>query len=276
MAHTPRALLDRLTQEEFTFNLRGWKEPAAAFFAPTAAKDEILAERCRWLAEDPARYLLHGLGSEEVIEEAVDFARQLDPNIAWPPHLTTVEQFRRLGAHWEPDIILCRKNASGRIVMEAGVVCFPSRWAPETRLGLPVETLHDPVPGLNAAIGAKIFNLLDRLPAGYAWLRLNWGLSASAERNQHLCRGLPPLSAATPPEAVWFRVEHQALVRLPATQGILFGIRVHSYPLGALRDHLGAARAVAGQLCSMPQDIRIYKGIQDVAERVANWLNQAT
>jgi dimethylamine monooxygenase subunit A len=272
MAHAPLPLLDRITQQEFAFTLRGWKEPAAQFFTPSAEHGEILAERRRWLRDDPSRYLLHTPGSEGLLREALDLAHAFDSAFIPPINASPAEMLRTLGEHWEADFILCRRDPGGRMCMAAGAVCFPSHWAPETRLNLPVEALHDPVPGLNAAIGGQIHNLLDRLPSGYAWLRLNWGLSASPERNQHPSRSLPRLTKNTPIQSIWLRMEHQALVRLPRTQGILFGIRLLSCSLQALPDQPKAAHSVAGQLRSMPEAVRVYKGIQDVANQVADWL----
>ena len=268
----PASLLERISRPEFEFNLRGWKEPAAAFFAPTPAHEDALAERRRWLAQNPERYRVYLPESADLVQEAADFARTLDPAFTPGAGSDLPAQLKRLGEHWECDLILCRKNPGGRMRMEAGVVCFPSAWAPEEKLGLPIFDVHAPVPGLNAAIGDKIDHLLERLPPGSAWLRVNWGLSASPERNQHPRRGLSRLTGATPIESIWLRLEHQALLRLPATGGLLFGIHLHNFSLKELRGK-PVGLAVAGQLRSMPLEMQVYKGIQDVAQRVADWLD---
>jgi hypothetical protein len=272
MARSPQDLLDRITQEKFEFTLRGWKEPADRFFTAGNDNAEILAERRHWLWTAPERCLLYTPGSEDLVREASNFLQTLSSAYCSSLEASPIEILRQLGEQSEADLILCQKNTAGRICMQAGAICFPSHWAPETKLTLPIEALHNPVPGLNAAIGDKIFNLLDRLPSGYAWLRLNWGLSASRERNQHPGRGLPRLNPDTPIESIWLRVEHQALARLPHSQGILFGIRLYSYSLATLKAKPKAALAVAGQLRSMPEAMRVYKGIQGVADRVVAWL----
>jgi len=278
MPFDPNDLLARFSQESFAFNLRGWKAPADEFFAPTAENAAILAERRRWLAEDPGRYLPYTPQAADLVREAVELARSFDPagcfNPAFvpPEGANPAQTLQQLGETWEADFILCRRGSDGLFRMAGGALCFPSNWVPETKLDLPVAALHDPVPGLNAAIGAQIDKLLARLPAGDAWLRVNWGLSASGERNQHPARRLTRLGPGTPPEATWFRVEYQALVRLPATGGILFGIRPYSWRLPALREKAEAARAVAGQIRSMPEEMRVYKGIQHVAEGAAEYM----
>jgi hypothetical protein len=266
-------LLERISLESFKFNLRGWKEPAAGFFAPSPARKQVLSERSRWLSQHAERHLVYLPSAADLVRESVDLARILDAAFMPAGSAALTDQLKGLGEQWECDLILCRKDSLGCMRMEAGVVCFPSAWAPEEKLGLPVFAVHAPVPGLNAAIGDKIEHLLNRLPAGNAWLRINWGLSTSPERNQHPLRRLPRLSSTTPIESIWLRLEHQALLRLPVTQGILFGIHLHSYSLAEVRSKPPVARAIAGQLRSMPADMLRYKGILDVKERVANWLD---
>lgn len=274
MAHFPTSLVDRISAETFEFTLRGWKEPAAQFFAPTPTRDEILAERRRWLTECPQRCLVYTPDALDLAQEAQSLAHSWNPSFPVAPTSGLPGILYSLGLHWEVDFILCCPDPGGKFRMDAGVVCFPSYWSPEEKVGLPVEQVHAPVPGLNAVLGPKIENLLGRLPPGKAWMRLNWGLSASAERNQHPLRGLPHLEATTPIEGIWLRLEHQALVRLPVTSGVLFGIQLYSLPLVDLRHKPAVAQALAGQLRSMADEMQVYKGIQHTASRVAGWLEK--
>lgn len=269
-----QSILKHLTQEHFEFNLRGWKEPAAPFFAPSPEHTEMVAERGAILALHPERHLVYLPGAADLANEACSMAQAYQPTFQPAAlHESSLEAcLRQLGEHWEADFILCRKDPHGQILMEAAAVCFPSYWLPEEKIGLPIEAIHDPVPGLNASIGHKIHNLLDRLPTGYAWSRANWGLAASPERNQHPLCGVPRLHAEIPLEQIWLRMEYQALVRMPLTGGILFGIRPFSYPLLSLQNNPQAARAIAGQLVSMPVEMQMYKGIRPVTERVAAFL----
>ena len=272
MESTALTLLERISSGNFAFTLRGWKEPAHLFFAPGPARAEILAERRKWLQESPERHLVCVTEAWDLAQEVAGLAQTWDGSYQPDPRLDLPRLLQSLGEHWEADIILCRQDDEGRFCMQAGVVCFPSYWAPEEKIGLPVEMVHAPVPGLNTVLGKKIETLLDRLPAGKAWLRTNWGLSASAERNQHPLRPQPRLNQTTPIEDIWLRLEHQALVRLPESHGILFGIQLHSLPLESLRQFPAAAQAIAGQLHSMPEAMLVYKGIKETASRVSGWL----
>jgi len=208
-----------------------------------------------------------------LIQDAAALAQGIQPAFHPGPDAGSPrEMLQNLGVHWEADFVLLARDQEGQIRLQAGVVCFPSHWAPESKLGLPIEAVHAPVPGLNSAIGPQIYQLLDRLPAGYAWQRVNWGLSASAERNQHPQRALPRLVAATPPGEIYLRMEYQALVRLPVTGGILFGIRLFSFDLEMVRAYSSTAKALAGQLRSMPLEMQVYKGIEGVTRTVADYL----
>ena len=72
-------------------------------------------------------------------------------------------------------------GGDGQDVFVAGAICFPSSWAPEEKLGLPVHTIHDPVPTLNEQLGARIGKFLAGIRPGKAWERVNWGLSGSPD-----------------------------------------------------------------------------------------------
>ena len=276
MESTALTLLERITTDTFAFTLRGWKEPAHLFFAPTPERDKILTERRQWLRESPQRHLVFIPQAQDLTNEAAGLAHTWDESYRPDASLDLPGLLQSLGEHWEADFVLCRQDGEGRFCMQAGVVCFPSYWAPEEKIGLPVEMVHAPVPGLNAALGEKIETLLERLPAGKAWLRVNWGLSASAERNQHPLRSQPRLNQVTPIEQVWLRMEYQALVRLPESAGILFGIQPYSLPLELLRQSPAIAKAIAGQLRSMPEAMLRYKGIKETASRVTDWLEQGS
>lgn len=273
--YSPEALLDHFTQDEFAFLMRGWKEPNHLFFAPTAANQPILAERRHWLGLHPDRYLVCQPDSSSLVQAALALAHSFDSSFNIPaPGGNPRDGLMTLGLHWEPDILLVRRCADGEIRMQAGVVCFASHWSPAEKLGQTVEAVHGPVPGLNAAIAPNINNLLARLPEGFSWLRVNLALSASLDLNQHPEQAPPRLTRETPMESIWLRVEYQALATLPGGEGVLFGIRPYHYDLTSLLARPQAARSVIGQLRTMPLEVQVYKGIEQVSARVANWLEE--
>jgi hypothetical protein len=158
--------------------------------------------------------------------------------------------------------LLLKAGSDSEIRLWGGCVCFPSSWNLQEKIGRPIEVIHGVVPGLNGQIGPQIHAFLSRLKPGVAWHRTNWGLSSSPELNQHPARQLPSLDGASvTAAAVWFRVEHQALVALPRTGGILFGIRVSVHPLNELKSERIAAARLVRALRTMPEAVACYKGL---------------
>jgi hypothetical protein len=103
-------------------------------------------------------------------------------------------------------------------------------------------------------------------------MRANWGLSASPERNLHPARQLPELDAEATPGTVWLRVEHQALVGLPKTGGILFGIRIAIVSLADMRRHPQAASGLARSLRTMPPAMADYKRLTRARDAILRFL----
>ena len=151
-------------------------------------------------------------------------------------------------------------------------LCFPSSWRLSEKLGKTIEFIHGVVPELNTNLGPAIHKFLAGLKPGAASLRFNWGLSRSAELNQHPDRSLPRLDGSMSLEEVWLRVEEQALVALPKSHGILFGIRLVNRPLAAIRaDQLARAR-LRRALATMPEPMAVYKGIAPARARLLELL----
>jgi hypothetical protein len=118
-----------------------------------------------------------------------------------------------------------------------------------------------------------IEKFLTKLRPGSAWQRSNWGLSRSPELNQHPARKLPRLDESVTASEVWLRVENQALVSLPRSGGILFGIRIKNYPLDAITGDRALCRLIARALETMPEDVAAYKGIAAARDRLTQLLN---
>ena len=159
--------------------------------------------------------------------------------------------------------------------MLAGCVCFPSSWPPAEKLGRPMAEIHSPAPGLNSSLGNQIDTFLSRLRPGPAWLRSNWGLSASAELNQHPDRRLPRLTPELRLDQIWLRVERQALVLLPASGGVLFALRIENEPLDLLKEKAPeAALRLVQALKTMSEEIACYKGIASARDSLVEQLGR--
>jgi len=173
----------------------------------------------------------------------------------------SLESCVALGEAWEADFLLLKLDGDGRIRLHGGCVCFPSSWRLTEKMGRPLEEIHDPVPTLNASLAPSIASFLSRLRPGPAWLRSNWGMARTPELNLHPDRQMPRLTLPLEAGEVWVRIENQALVLLPQSRGILFGIRLEILSLAKVKSQPAAARGLHRALRTMPESIAEYKGL---------------
>ncbi len=296
-AASPPAWVNVLPDEDYqhSFGLKAGR--AEAFFAPTEGHADLLAQRRHWLRTDTAHCAALLPGAEPLLEEAIALARKWNslPEFGAPVSdpargeakqehagseagapLQGADPFTRclaLGEAWEPDYLLLRPDAvTGRFHLVGGCVCFPSSWRFEEKVGHPLEVIHTPVPHLNEQLASPIHNFLSRIKPGAAWCRANWGLSRSPELNQHPARGLPKLRPPLREDEVWLRVEDQALVALPESRGVLFGIRMTVIPLAEVKRHPAAARGLARALGTMPDAMLDYKSLLAAKEELLQLL----
>ena len=142
-------------------------------------------------------------------------------------------------------------------------------------MGRPLEEIHSVVPGLNTQLSRTILGFLGKMAPGVSWLRANWGLSRSAELNQHPARKLPRLDASVDADEVWLRVEWQSLVALPANRGVLFGMRIQVLSLAQVKEDPAVAEGLRRALRTMPEQMAAYKGIAAARERIVTFLDKA-
>jgi len=255
------------------------------FFAPQDTSGTLLPERAALLVTEPEKYAAVSRECEPALRETAALARTLGATLDAADDVDPASLLRALGAAWEPDLVWLRRadeatteNEPHRVV--GGIVCFPSSWALEEKLGLPMADVHAPVPGLNEALARQVDRFLDKLAPGDFWTRENWSLSRTDARNQHTSLqrpglGWPRLDEATPLDEVWIRLEHQILLRLPESGTVLFGIRIESPPLTALFAEPAAAARFARILETMTDEAARYKNFLGLRPRLVAALTEA-
>jgi len=264
-----------LPDEDYGFHFGLKPGDAAAFFAPSPDHEALVAQRRHWFAVDAPRYAVLLPGAEPMVRETIALARRwqsLTPegDAAIRDAGATGDgwaELLALGVAWEMDFALL-SVAGGEPKLVAGCVCFPSQWRLTDKVGHGISVIHGPVPGLNAALAPRIAGFLAKLKPGPAFLRANWGLSRSAELNQHPEQNIPRLAPPLRADEVFLRIENQALVALPASGGVLFGIRLEVHPLAEVRRDPVAARGLSRGLRTMPGDMAAYKNIAHVRAEV--------
>ena len=266
------SLAELFPDGDYRFHLTLRRAEPRDFFSPRDLTGEILAERARWLASDDQKYA-------SLLPEGEPTLREFSAIVSnWVPGLDEVgcstpasESIRQLGRTLEPDVLLLSADAEGQFLLRGGALCFPTGWALSEKLGHTIDFIHGVVPGLNPAIGAPIRQFLARLKPGTAFLRDNWGIAATDELNLHPSRGIAAPEMPTSPERLWLRVEHQALMALPVSRGIVFAIRIALHRLDdvARGPHATLFRRA---IETMPPELIAYKRIDRVRDYLLNVL----
>lgn len=258
-------LADLFPDGDYRFHLTLRRGEPREFFASRDTSGRLFTERAKWLPEYPSRYAALLPEGEPLLTELAELAER-----EWGlPRTTTVHD---LGAALEPDFLLLSPDATGVFRLRGGALCFPTGWALEEKLGHTLDFIHGVVPGLNPALASPIHQFLTKLKPGVAFHRDNWGLVATNELNLHPARRVPPPTMPVALDRLWLRVEHQALVALPRTGGIVFGIRIALHRLDQVALDSAARAGLRRALVTMPADVAAYKRLDVVRDAIVRLL----
>ncbi len=250
--------------------------PDSDWFELDACYPPEMAEKRRLLLELHADVFAATPGSEPACAEALTMvaAHLTNRHPDWFSATGRLLSNGLTGETWDRDSINPLELA-GRLVQEdlcivqiiserpvftAGVLCFPSRWRLSEKIGRALAEVHGPVPLYADRLAAPVDRFMRHLKPGRIVGRLNWsvvddpalfqpGGKWRTERNE-------AITADNAGEKLFFRVERQTLRVLPATGAILFGIRVHVYPLRRV-----APARLAAAVRALPDDIAHYKSL---------------
>ena len=160
-------------------------------------------------------------------------------------------------------------------------VCFPSNWNPAEKHGLDFAAIHAPVAD-NALLQAGGKGIIDMAFRQAPMLRHVWRLTANGDLPQHPeTRRTRWEDAVAQADArgerlidqVFFRVERQTTLPLPALRRGVFFIRVLVCPLvDVLRVMPGRAAQLAEALASMSDAVVAYRGMAAVRPRLLDEL----
>ncbi|MEQ8841539.1 MAG: DUF3445 domain-containing protein [Acidimicrobiales bacterium] len=179
------------------------------------------------------------------------------------------------GCSVQEDLCLM-EQLDGAWTMTAASVCFPTRWDVPAKLGRSLAEIHAPVPGYDEHLGRQVDRFFDRMSPGVIASRLNWSLVDDPSRR--LGPHEPQAPARVPDhigDQLFVRVERQTLRRLTGHEAVVFGIRVHVWPLNGVAAQLPAA-SFADELERIPIDVAHYKDLDGIRPMVVAWLRSFT
>lgn len=162
--------------------------------------------------------------------------------------------------------------------LTAAAVCFPTRWNMRAKMGKKLAGLHGPVPGFNDKLERPVDRFFEMIKADKPVQRLNWSLMDDPALHQPQGHGRreqdPTITADNAGERLWLRIERQTLRRLPATGGVVFGIRIHTTPLAEAVAAPDRARRLLSAVRSMPEGMRAYKSMPVFGAAVEAYLER--
>ena len=232
---------------EFRFGARSGS--AEEFFSDSKEHEELIAHRHNIIATYPERHVFQESVAKAAVEELAMWAGMISGDC------------HELALLWQQDFVVFLPDERGKEVFQAGAVCFPSSWRPEEKVGLPVYAIHSPVPTLNERLGEQIDKFIAGIKPGTAWERVNWGLSRSAELNQHPDCEIPRLEPPFNLDQVWVRREDQVLFRLSKTGALIFGINVLNISVAEVASDKEGRAGLRRSVETMPEEIANYKNL---------------
>jgi hypothetical protein len=175
----------------------------------------------------------------------------------------------------QEDLCLIQNREQGP-VFTAATLCFPSRWRLLDKIGKPLAVVHGPVPRYSDRLQGPVDRFMRHLKPGHIVSRLNWSLlddpTLFQPGGKWRVEASEDITRENAGSRVYLRVERQTLRRLPATDAVLFGIRVHVYPLNQIIDRPERAGALIGAIDALPADIQHYKSLLPFRQALLEWL----
>jgi len=178
----------------------------------------------------------------------------------------------RCGRLMQEDICLMER-ISESWTLTAASVCFPTHWDPFSKLGLPLDDIHEPVPRYEQDLIPRPGNFMDRISDEMIVARTGWSLTACSD----LALDHEKQVVKKDPSELIVRVERQTLRRIPNSDAIAFTIRIHRWPLHVIRDDADLANDLLTSLKQLPDEIKTYKTeTVELSPMVENYLSNRT
>lgn len=175
----------------------------------------------------------------------------------------------------QDDLVIMRPGPNGYELV-AAAVCFPSSWMLSEKFGLPLESIHRPVPGYDGKMARRMNLIFDRLPPDQIVWRSNWSIYDSDSLPSFKSGAeFSHLADSVDFDGAYMRVERQTLRRLPDSKDLLFTIMIYLDPLPNLREHpdrQNLARGLLRQLLALNTDQLGYKSLTKRRQQLADYL----
>ena len=193
------------------------------------------------------------------------------------------EPLEILGGLVEEDFVLF-DGEQGQDTVIAASNAYTSSGRIVSCVGRNMHFAHEPVPGLNDALAARIDRVIGNVQAGRPVVRFNWFVTSIASRlfpeRSHAANIEASNVAARAladdytraGEMLWLRVERQTFVRLRETRALAFGIHTYSDPLSTIAGDRDSLTAIHRLLASYSDERLAYGGMLATRGAITSWI----
>lgn len=216
----------------------------------------------------PQIYQIHG---RTLVNQITAETWALDQN-----HLHPLDLAGRLV---QEDLCLMKHDPAAGIYRLVGAsLCFPTRWRLSEKMGHSLATIHIPTPNYTSQLAPPMDRLFDKLKVHKPVWRTNWNVLDDGSLFQPTGHGREDYETDVTIENVgqkiWLRIERQTLRRLPASQDILFTIRIYNNRFDSLANKPEVAQRLAIALAEQGEAMIEYKSMRPILDATIAWLKQ--
>lgn len=242
-------------------------------FAAIPGSDAASAEALSVLGELlPRRFPLHFSRSGDHLQNHLT-------GESWDLSRPSRDPLETAGRLVQEDLCLIRLQSEDPTpILAAAVLCFPSRWRLDEKIGRPLADIHGSVPLYAERLARPVDRFMSALRPGKLALRMNWSIMDDTslfqphgkwrrDRNESV-------TAENAGETLVLRVERQTLSLLPLSAHVLFGIRVHVYPLTLICRRPEIAHRLSGAVRELPESLAAYKSLPAIREPLLAYLDR--
>ena len=269
----PEQILPQLVGENFRHRLGTFPVEIANWFLRDAEFDLTVQLKKKLLATRRSEVVGLQPGGEDVAQEAAQLVSQwagvelsstginalVDASLLVADDLAVLQPVKS-------------QDGSEQLLLNAAVVCCPSRWMLSEKMGHNMLAIHEPVAKYADHVGAAVDTYFQRLTVEKPVWRSNWIIQDHPALFQPQ---IPSGPLVKTPDELWIRMERQTLRRLPKTGGILFTIRGYQQPLPEyLSRSKQIAQATRTLVERLPDDVAQYKSVLKYRPAIMTWINQ--
>ena len=269
----PEQILPQLVGENFRHRLGTFPVEIANWFLRDAEFDLTVQLKKKLLATRRSEVVGLQPGGEDVAQEAAQLVSQwagvelsstginalVDASLLVADDLAVLQPVKS-------------QDGSEQLLLNAAVVCCPSRWMLSEKMGHNMLAIHEPVAKYADHVGTAVDTYFQRLTVEKPVWRSNWIIQDHPALFQPQ---IPSGSLVKTPDELWIRMERQTLRRLPKTGGILFTIRGYQQPLP---EYLSRSKQIAQDTRTLverlPDDVAQYKSVLKYRPAIMTWINQ--